>query len=33
MSDMDISEMFLNFILHKSMQVLCGVDLAHFLES
>jgi hypothetical protein len=27
MSNMDIGEMFLNFILHESMQALCGVDL------
>jgi hypothetical protein len=27
MSDMDIGEIFLNFILHESMQALCGVDL------
>jgi hypothetical protein len=30
MSDMDIGEMFLNFILHESMQALCGVDLSSF---
>ena len=30
MSDMDIGEMFLNFILHESMQALCGVDLTQF---
>jgi hypothetical protein len=30
MSNMDISEMFLNLILHKSMQALCGVDLSLF---
>jgi hypothetical protein len=27
MGDMDIGEMFLNFVLHKSMQSLCGVNL------
>jgi hypothetical protein len=27
MGDMDIGEMFLNFVLHESMQALCGVDL------
>ena len=27
MRDMDIGEMFLNFILHESMQALGGVDL------
>jgi hypothetical protein len=30
MGDMDIGEMFLNFILHESMQALCGVDLTEF---
>lgn len=30
MSDMDIGEMFLNFVLHESMQALCGVDLSAF---
>lgn len=30
MSDMDIGEMFLNFILHESMQALCGVDLTQY---
>ena len=30
MGDMDIGEMFLNFILHQSMQALCGVDLTEF---
>ncbi len=27
---MDIGEMFLNFVLHESMQALCGVDLTQF---
>jgi hypothetical protein len=30
MGDMDVGEMFLNFILHESMQALCGVDLTEF---
>jgi hypothetical protein len=30
MSDMDISEMLLNYVLHESMQALCGVDLSSF---
>ncbi len=30
MGDMDIGEMFLNFILHESMQALCGVDLTNY---
>lgn len=30
MSDMDIGEMFLNFVLHESMQSLCGVDLTNY---
>ena len=30
MSDMDIGEMFLNFVLHESMQALCGVDLTEY---
>jgi hypothetical protein len=30
MGDMDIGEMFLNFVLHESMQGLCGVDLTKF---
>jgi hypothetical protein len=30
MGDMDIGEMFLNFVLHESMQALCGVDLTEF---
>ena len=27
MGDMDVGEMFLNFVLHESMQALCGIDL------
>eukprot|EP00980_Cylindrotheca_fusiformis_P030894 scaffold25597_cov206-Cylindrotheca_fusiformis.AAC.4 len=30
MADFDIGECFLNFILHESMQALCGIDLTHF---
>jgi hypothetical protein len=30
MGDLDIGETFVNFILHESMQALCGVDLAEF---
>ena len=30
MGDMDVGEMFLNFVLHESMQALCGVDLTEF---
>jgi hypothetical protein len=30
MSNMDIGEMFLNFVVHKSMQALCGVDLMDY---
>jgi hypothetical protein len=30
MSNMDIGKMFLNFVLHESMQVLCGVDLTKY---
>jgi hypothetical protein len=30
MGDMDIGEIILNFILHESMQALCGVDLTEF---
>jgi hypothetical protein len=29
-NNMAIGEMFLNFVLHKSMEVLCGVDLSSF---
>ena len=27
MGDMDVGEMFLNFVLHESMKALCGIDL------
>jgi hypothetical protein len=27
MADNDAGEMFLNFVLHESVQALCGVDL------
>eukprot|EP00980_Cylindrotheca_fusiformis_P026854 scaffold17689_cov87-Cylindrotheca_fusiformis.AAC.1 len=30
MADFDIGECFLNFVLHESMQALCGIDLSHF---
>jgi hypothetical protein len=30
MSNMDIGEMFLNFVLHESMQALCGVGLTNY---
>jgi hypothetical protein len=30
MSDFDIGEMFLNFILHESMQALCGIALMKY---
>jgi hypothetical protein len=30
LGDMDIGEMFLNFVLHESMQALCGVDLTEY---
>jgi hypothetical protein len=30
MADVDIGEMFLNFILHRELQTLAGVDLTHF---
>jgi hypothetical protein len=30
MADMDIDEMFLNFILHRELQALAGVDLRHY---
>eukprot|EP00980_Cylindrotheca_fusiformis_P026387 scaffold16048_cov85-Cylindrotheca_fusiformis.AAC.1 len=30
MADFDIGECFLNFVLHESMQALCGIDLTHF---
>jgi hypothetical protein len=32
MGDMDVGDMFLNFILHKCTQALCGVDLLAFFE-
>jgi hypothetical protein len=30
MADVDIGEMFLNFVLHRQLQVLAGVDLTHY---
>eukprot|EP00980_Cylindrotheca_fusiformis_P024767 scaffold12423_cov140-Cylindrotheca_fusiformis.AAC.1 len=33
MADFDIGECFLNFVLHESMQALCGIDLSHFFGS
>ena len=30
MGDMDVGDMFLNFVLHESMQALCGIDLTNF---
>jgi hypothetical protein len=30
MADNDVGEMFLNFVLHKSIQELCGVDLTKY---
>ena len=30
MSDLDVGEMFLNFILHTSLRPHCGIDLTHF---
>jgi hypothetical protein len=30
MGDMDIGEMFASFILHESIQALCGVDLTQY---
>jgi hypothetical protein len=33
MADVDIGEMFLNFILHQELQGLAGVDLTHFFPS
>jgi hypothetical protein len=30
MADVDIGEMFLNFILHKELRALAGVDLTHY---
>jgi hypothetical protein len=32
MGDLDVGEMFLNFVLHKNLQELCGVDLTKFLN-
>jgi hypothetical protein len=33
MANVDIGEMFLNFILHRELQSLAGVDLTHYFES
>jgi hypothetical protein len=30
MADLDIGEMFLNFVLHSDLQALCGVDLTKY---
>jgi hypothetical protein len=30
MADNDVGEMFLNFVLHESVQALCGVDLTKY---
>lgn len=30
MSDVDLGEMFLNFVLHESVRSLAGVDLTHY---
>jgi hypothetical protein len=30
MADLDIGEMFLNFVLHSDLQALCGVDLTEY---
>jgi hypothetical protein len=30
MADIDVGEMFLNFILHKDLRALAGVDLSHY---
>jgi len=30
MADFDIGECFLNFVLHETVQALCGVDLTHY---
>ena len=30
MADVDIGEMFLNFVLHRQLQVLAEVDLTHY---
>jgi hypothetical protein len=32
MADVDIGEMFLNFILHRDLRALAGVDLSHYFE-
>jgi hypothetical protein len=33
MSDLDIAEMFLNFMLEEKCQRLTGVDLTHYIEN
>jgi hypothetical protein len=33
MADVDVGEMFLNFILHKDLRGLAGVDLLHYVEN
>jgi hypothetical protein len=33
MADVNIGEMFLNFMLHKDLRALAGVDLSHYFES
>jgi hypothetical protein len=33
MADVDIGEMFLNFILHRELRTLAGVDLTHYFPS
>jgi hypothetical protein len=33
MADVDIGEMFLNFILHRELQSLAGVDLTHYFDA
>jgi hypothetical protein len=30
MSDIDVGEMFLNFVMHKSLRIYCGVDLTEY---
>jgi hypothetical protein len=30
MADLDVGEMFLNFMLHEQLQEVCGVDLTHY---
>jgi hypothetical protein len=32
MADVDIGEMFLNFIIHRELRALAGVDLSHYFE-